>query len=224
MYGVLDPAQDTQWVRIEPIAEPTGEGVASPLDVTVVLKNLDTGRTWTLRDSLMIVQTEPHHNFWTTAPIKPSTSYRLDIRSEDGVIAWAKTTTPERPPKITWGSQAQGGSVLVSELNKLAALKMRYFVSFGFVDVSYYDHELTRRTPNGYETFISVSDDLDSLNIRRLDSLTVIAAAGGPDWPEWERYRDATIHDLAIPDSFSNVNGGEGVVAGVYRATETPGR
>jgi hypothetical protein len=220
MYGLLDPAQDTQWVRIESIPEPTTGGASAPLDVRVMLENLDTGQTWTLHDSLMIVQTEPHHNFWTTAPIKPGTSYRLDVRNDGEIITWAETTTPARQPKITPESRARGGTVVVTDIDKLAALKMRYFTPFGFVDVSYYDHEFTRKTPDGYETFISVSDDLDSLNIRKLDSLKVIAAAGGPDWPEWKRYRDATIRDLAVPGSFSNVNGGKGIVGGIYRATD----
>ena len=44
----------------------------------------------------------------------------------------------------------------------------------------------------------------------------VIVAAGGPDWPAWQ---DAPLNEIARPDSFSNVEGGNGFVGAVYSDT-----
>ena len=44
----------------------------------------------------------------------------------------------------------------------------------------------------------------------------MIVAAGGPQWPEWQ---NASLDDLARPDTFSNVQGGHGFVGGVYSDT-----
>jgi len=44
----------------------------------------------------------------------------------------------------------------------------------------------------------------------------VIVASGGPDWPTW---RGLPLNEIARPDSFSNVQGGNGFVGGVYSDT-----
>lgn len=44
----------------------------------------------------------------------------------------------------------------------------------------------------------------------------VTVTAGGPDWPDWQ---DASINDIARPDTFTNVQGGHGFVGGIYSDT-----
>lgn len=220
LYGVLDPARDTQWVRVEPLNTPTSEGAPKSLDATVTLENLDTGQAWRLRDSLMVVQTEPHHNFWTTAPIRPGTSYRLTARRPDGATTQAETATPSQPPNITYPNpDTEGFSVFVEESGELAGLLVRYFAFGRARDVSYYDR-LTR-TDRGYSVGINPAWDLEKLGLPSVDSAKVIAGTGGPDWPEWGRYYDATVGEIAQPDTFSNVEGGFGMVAGVYTETKS---
>jgi len=223
LYGVLDPAADTQWIRVEPLPEPTSEGTAPNLDATVTLENLDTGQTWDFHDSLMVVQTEPQHTFWTTAPIRAGTSYRVQARRSDDATTWAETTTPTEPPTIvrTGEDNAKDRSILIQDAEKLAGIKARYFGIYGYVyDVSYY--AATQKTSAGYVTAIRPARDIERLGILGFDSLNVIAAAGGPDWPKWENYHRTSIFDLALPDSFSNVHGGHGMVSGVYRTSTSP--
>jgi hypothetical protein len=52
MYGVLEVGADTQWIRVMPVRDSafTSPG---PLDATVTMENLETGRTVELRDSLI---------------------------------------------------------------------------------------------------------------------------------------------------------------------------
>jgi len=220
MFGALDPAADTQWIRVEPLAPTTSLGSPDDIAATVTLENVETGQTWQLHDSLMIVQTEPQHNFWTMAPIQPETSYRIEAHRADSVATWAETTTPAHPPSMQWiGNTEQSPYELrVYEIDRLAGLKVRYFGMLGFIhDVSYYDRMLN--TNAGYKTYVHPVPDVDRLGILGADSAEVIAAAGGPNWPRWEVYNRASIKDLALPDSFSNVHGGHGMIAGVYRDT-----
>ena len=96
---------------------------------------------------------------------------------------------------------------------------MRYFDQFGTsADVPYYGKAMAIEA--GYESLIFPYRDVDHLGLVGVDSAKVIAAAGGPDWPRWDRYHGASIEELALPDSFSNVHRGHGRVAGVYRATK----
>jgi hypothetical protein len=237
VFGILNPAQDTQWVRVEPLAPPTTEGAPRDLGATVTLQNQRTGQTWSLRDSVMeVFPGEPQHNFWTTAPIAPGTPYRLVVRDGDGDSTWATTTTPSSPPTtIVQGAiylpcypdidEANTFEVRVRDLEQLAALRVRYFQAFE-EPVSYeFDwYEAVRGSGDEYVVQVNYLDDLRSTS-RRIgepciaDSGKVIAAAGGPDWPEGARYRGAPVSEVARPDSFTNVQGGLGRVAGVYTDT-----
>lgn len=236
VYGVLNPAQDTQWIRVEPLAEPTSEGAPPTLDVTVTLQDLDADQEWSLQDSLMRVQTEFQHNFWTTVPISPGTSYRLTVRGPEGEMTQASTTTPENPPSIELGApirlpcvtprEANQFEVTLEEVDELAALRIRYFQSvFGPTEVFDYDHyDDVIREEDEYTAIINYYQDLQSARrtMERdclVDSAKVVAAAGGPDWPAWARYSDVSFSELARPDSFTNVEGGHGLLAGVYTDT-----
>jgi len=236
VFGVINPAQDTQWVRVEPLPEPTSAGAPRELDATVTLENLETGQKQTLRDSLVeIFRDEFQHNFWTTTSIAPGTSYRLVVSNPDGDTTQATTTTPSVPPSI----DVQGDILLPCtqppesnvfdlsvETDEVAALQMRYFQTFvGLSQTFDFDsYDDVTKTEDGYMAQINYRDDLITTNRTRervciVDSARVIAFAGGPDWPEWARFNDATISQVARPDSFTNVQGGLGMFGGVYSDT-----
>lgn len=237
MFGILNPAQDTQWVRVEPLGPPTTGGAPRTLDATVHLRNERTGQWWTLRDSVMeIFPGEPQHNFWTTAPITPGTSYRVVVRGADGDSTWVTTTTPQDPPDTfvggaiylpceTRNEEANTFEVRVRTPNELAALRVRYFQTFDrrvSYDFDWYD--AATREEEAYTAQVNYYEDLRTTNsqIGRpciADSGKVITATGGPDWPAGAHYRNASISTVARPDSFTNVQGGLGMVAGVYTDT-----
>lgn len=102
LFGTLNVAADTQFIRIEPLDDSVQVGSPRTLDATVVLENLDNGNRTSLRDSLSTFGTDPIivHNFWTTRPIQPSTSYRVVVRREGDPVATATTTTPAQPPNL----------------------------------------------------------------------------------------------------------------------------
>ena len=237
LFGILNPAQDTQWVRVEPLPPPTTGGAPRTLDATVALQNVETGQTWTLRDSLVeVFPDEPQHNFWTTAPIAPGTSYRLVVRGADGDSTWATTTTPEAPPTtVVRGAiylpcapevpEANLFTVRVRNVQALAALRVRYFQSFE--EKVSYDFDWYREAIGSDSTYVAQINYYKNLRTtnRRIgqpciaDSGKVITAAGGPDWPTGTQYRDASLSEVTRPDSFTNVQGGLGMVSGVYTDT-----
>lgn len=103
LYGTLDVAADTQVIRIDPLRYSSQTEIPAELAETVVLENVGTGTEVILRDSLTTVDTGPvrAHNFWTTHPIEPGTSYRVSVRREGEPLTTATTTTPERGPNLT---------------------------------------------------------------------------------------------------------------------------
>lgn len=237
IFGILNPVQDTQWVRVEPVGPPTSDGAPRTLDVSVTLEHAESGQTWSLRDSVMeVFPGEPQHNFWTTAPIAPGTSYRVVLRREGEKLTHATTETPDGPPPVRVQGdlklpcskrcpEANTFEVRVSTEKELAGMTVRYFQTFERVvtgDYDWYD-QVTKRGSTHVVT-INYLEDLRTLNstMQRTciaDSAKVITAVGGPDWPQWAHYHDASVSTLARPDSFSNVQGGHGLLAGVYTDT-----
>jgi hypothetical protein len=101
IYGYLDLRADTQWVRLTPIRQNllTEPG---PIDATVTLEHLGTGRVVTLRDSIVPFTDRVlggvgyTHNFLTTERLEPEATYRLVATRSDGA---STTATVEIPPQ-----------------------------------------------------------------------------------------------------------------------------
>lgn len=239
IFGVLDPAADTQFIRVDPIADSVQVGSPREIDATVTLTHLGTDRTVALRDSFMQVEVDVSvHNFWTTEPIEPGASYRLRAERSDGAASQATTTIPPAPPTIEHdstfylpcaGSEAQNTfevTVEGVEEGHLAALWTIYLVNdqrFAFDHFDDAEYNVSR-----YEIPIHYGEDLPRIPIvgappdepcigRNRPSHALIAAtAGGPDWPA---FADASLNELSRPDTFSNVENGHGLLGGVYTDT-----
>lgn len=100
IFGHLDAAADTQWVRVMPIRQSLGT-VPGPIDAIVTLEEIETGTTVLMSDSL--IQYLPvnlrgeglfAHNFSTTMPIVPGRHYRLTVTRSDGASASATVLIP----------------------------------------------------------------------------------------------------------------------------------
>jgi hypothetical protein len=97
IYGYLSVTSERQFIRVKPLNRPLGSDSTQPLDATVTLENLATGETITLTDSIVTFTDQGTrvvtHNYWTDAPIQPSTRYRLTVDGPAGTTR-ATTTTP----------------------------------------------------------------------------------------------------------------------------------
>jgi hypothetical protein len=99
MFGYLDLAADTQWIRVTPVrqnllADP------SPVDAVVTLERLPGGRTVTLRDSIFefidarVGGVGYAHNFWTAERLERGATYRLVAARSDGATTTALIEMP----------------------------------------------------------------------------------------------------------------------------------
>lgn len=238
IFGVLNPAADTQFIRVDPLADSVQVGSPPTIDATVTLEHLGTGRTVTLRDSFMQVDVDVKvHNFWTTEPIEPGGRYRLRVERSDGQISQATTTVPTDPPTIAHDSTfflpcadsdpENTFNVEVSGIEEghLAGLWIIYVVNgqrfaFDHFDDAAYLEPL-------YQVPVLYRSDLPRIPLvgtptapcigRNRPSHALIAAtAGGPGWPD---FGDASLNEIARPDTFSNVDNGHGLLQGVYSDT-----
>jgi hypothetical protein len=93
MFGYLDLAADTQWIRVTSVRQNLIADPA-PIDAVVTLESLESGRRVTLKDSVFefidvdLQNVAYAHNFWTTEQLERGVTYRLEAARSDG----AKTT------------------------------------------------------------------------------------------------------------------------------------
>ncbi len=102
LFGTLSVTADTQVIRVEPLGDTTRIGAQPDLDATVVLENLDAGTQVSLNGSFESVSggIARVHNFKTTHPIQPGTTYRVSVRVGEETVTTATTTTPAQPPTL----------------------------------------------------------------------------------------------------------------------------
>ncbi|PEN14832.1 hypothetical protein CRI94_00610 [Longibacter salinarum] len=237
MYGILDVNRDTQWIRVENLQDGVGIGAPDTLDVTVRLTDETAGTSTVLRDSIfrdVSALNAQYHNFWTTAPIHAEHTYRLDVERDGRVETTATTTTPDSV--FTYDTRGGRGSefylIVTSETplagakaiftgipnNKpgcggLTPIEVRIDLYSSTEAVSGDTYRIERIVPSakvlqGYDCY---DFGFENFKIRTAD--------GGPDWPGFEEYHQLPLEATIQPDSFSNVDGGHGYVAGVYRRT-----
>lgn len=101
MTGYLDPAADTQWIRVMPLRQTVGTS-DDPVDAVVRLEELETGRTIEFNYRLRVISSPVlqdaefnAHNFWTDEPIRIGHTYRLTAERSDGNSSGATILIPE---------------------------------------------------------------------------------------------------------------------------------
>mgnify|MGYP006287161311 CR=1 FL=1 len=162
LYGTLDVAADTQVIRVEPLADTNQVGSPRAFDGTVRLENLDTGTEVTLRDSLVSLGPGTNvHNFWTTHPIRPATSYRLSVQVDGETVTTGQATTPESPPSATHGGRIRLPCVL-NEFDR------------------------PERLPNTFELHVSDAEHLAAVHVFYPITLT---RGSGPSAPVYDSIR-----------------------------------
>ncbi|HZD03289.1 MAG TPA: hypothetical protein VE173_00175, partial [Longimicrobiales bacterium] len=104
VFGYLDAAADTQWIRVMPI-RPFKTTSPGSSDTDVTLEDLHSGRRITLRDSLVAFSTAGPgsvsgtvfvHDFWTTEKIEAGATYRFSVTRPGEPTAEAVVKIPAR--------------------------------------------------------------------------------------------------------------------------------
>lgn len=235
IFGVLNPAADTQFVRVEALADTVRVGSAPDLDAIVTLEHLASVRVITLQDSFMRMGAgEVYvHNFWTAEPVEPGASYRLTVERSDGIASWATTTVPEAPPEIEHDDDfvlpCEGGrsannsfTVTFSDAEKIAAFDVIYPIEDEWYRSDHFDDFFFQLSE--WVGIVDYRQDLEPLSPDRFTQVCahppyalIAVAAGGPDWPDF--MPSNSLDELARPDTFTNVVNGHGLFGGVYSDT-----
>lgn len=95
IYGTLDAAVDTQWVRIGPARQDINE-LPGPGRIQVTLKDLQTEKTVVLNDSLFA--SGDLLNYWTTMPLENEHTYQIQAERDDGKMSVVTVTMPRELP------------------------------------------------------------------------------------------------------------------------------
>ena len=161
------------------------------------------------------------------------------MERSDGGLTQATTTVPSAPPTITYDDAfflpcaPEGNEVLNSfrvtiegvPNNHLAALSVIYDGGSMTFALDHLDD--AEFMTNVYEAPINYRTDIFQIPTvgspmapctgrHRPQYALIAAAAGGPNWPN---FGEASLNELARPDTFSNVENGHGLFEGVYSDT-----
>lgn len=230
VWGYLDAAADTQWIRVTPVRSrmQTSPG---PSDAVVTLEHVRTGQLIELRDSLFRLS-DPGglgvvyvHNFWTTERIEPGAAYRFSARREGEEPAEVVVEIPRDYAVEVWVSQlpAVSDSLRISPLRHLPFLEL----TAHFRDACESD-ALSRRAGGHSSDDAVLMIRIDTVEIRSRDAPpecgdpTIerhelwLVGSGAP-WPEGSDYEVGALG--GVPELPSNITNALGFLGGVLTRT-----
>lgn len=94
IYGYLNMHEDVNHIRVKNLNMTLSEDTTDNIDANVTLKNLKSGETEELEDTVVTFDGVKTHNFRTTMDIKPNTKYRVSVERSDGKTVTATATSP----------------------------------------------------------------------------------------------------------------------------------
>lgn len=95
IFGYLDTAADTQFVRVTPFRRDIGGSGDPQIDAMVTSTELESGVVQEWRDSVITFDDGSiGHVFYAQFRPLPGRTYRFDVQSSDGNAAWAETIVP----------------------------------------------------------------------------------------------------------------------------------
>ena len=224
MSGYLNARADTQVVRVERLRDSLLFG-NTPLNATVTMNHPASGRSWTLRDSLFRLGSgRTVRNFWTTAPVRPTETYRVSVQAPDNRGASATVTLPDtfpapkvlsHPVCLTPVTRCGGAfRVEITGIDRLAAAQAVYHHGPSTVRIDYLDR--ARPTDEGFIVELDWREAINRLdNVEAFTCVNFFVAAGGPDWPKADTLTNENAPSYLQPGVWSNVDGGIGFLGGI---------
>jgi len=229
VFGYLDAAADTQYLRITPLRDSIALS-PGPLDAVARLENLSSGRQILLHDSLFRFEDRIAYNFWSAQPVEHGATYRLTVTRSDGAASTATVTLPPPFPEPTLAFPQQPNlppsaltvSIEMPGIERLAALIL--IVTYRFpgeaeanaqtLTLSYLDRVAELSDGLGLQ-FAPYNDFFSrARSCPLVDDVQVVIAAAGPEWPDFLALDDET---LALADIVTNVDHGVGILGGVSK-------
>lgn len=240
IFGYLDAAADTQWVRVAPARQQINMPPKVP-EMQVTLENLENGQTVVMNDSLVVPGNGFNYiNFYTLTDIKPNQTYRIKAEGADGKSSQVTVTTPEEfsTPRFlednSFFSDTHTHSIIINGVDNLVDVQTWWYVriispvrnekkKFVFS----YRNEAEWITAYGGAYLVEVIFEEEEEHVREAANIPpypegkievlhrqVYVASAGPEWDE----DIASLNDLLYsqPGVITNVEDGLGYMVGVY--------
>lgn len=130
IFGYLDAAADTQWVRVGTVRQHINEP-PDPKGIRVTLEVLESGETVVMNDSLFA--SKGFLNYWTTMNIENEQTYRITAEHSDGKTSRVTVTTPKEIPStyITNSQNPDGANIYIDikdEFEHIADVQSVWYV------------------------------------------------------------------------------------------------
>ena len=228
IYGYLDVAADTQWVRVGTARESIDD-IPDPSGISVTLQNMQTGEIVELQDSLFT----PGNllNYWTTLDIENEQTYRIKVDGTEGKSSHADVTTPKELPTplvLVNTFPPFGYSVYIDDVvGHIADIQTKWYVILNpetdpvrkIYTFTYRPEVEHVEVYGGSFTIFAPLEDEEGhieasvgINDYEVVHRQVFVAAAGPEWDDGI----SSIDDLEyfINSTSSNVDNGLGYVVG----------
>ncbi len=228
IYGTLDAAADTQWVRVG-IPRQSVQETPDPDRITVVLEDIKNGESVVMQDSLFT--SKKLLNYWTTMPIENERTYRIKAVRNDGKSGQVTVTIPkELPTPIVWKNDVPPGYIVYIDdsVEHIADVQTRWYVLLNpeteKLKKTYNFSYRNKIEPTGvfggaYQVFVRTSEERQDISESSANAdievlhAQIFVAAGGPEWDD----NISSINDLEyfLDGTASNVENGLGYVVGI---------
>lgn len=228
IYGYLDAAADTQWVRIAPARQDINEK-PDPNRIKVILEDIHIGKTEIMNDSLF--SSDGFLNYWTTMEIDNEKTYSITVERADGKSSYVKVTTPEKIPSpyVLPNVNPPGYNIYIDDtVEHIADVQSVWYIilnpetdperriyKFGIRDPLKY----TGTFDGTYFAFANHEEELNQIEQRSGSAEIFVAnvqffiAAAGPQWNE--AIPDIEDAEYFLNEVASNVENGLGYVVGI---------
>lgn len=241
IYGYLDAAADTQWIRI---GVPRGNinETPNPTGITVTLEDVETGQSVVMQDSLFA--SKDLLNYWTTMPLVNEHAYGIKAERDNGKSSHVIVHVPEElPTPIVWiNNNPRGYMIYIDDsVEHIADLQTKWYVilkpqteRIKKIYTFNYRNTLKHTTAFGgaYFTLVRDSEERGYITEKIAGAEFVVldqqffVSAGGPEWDD----NISSINDLEyfLDGTASNVENGLGYVVGTdskwvpYFTCQTP--
>lgn len=235
IYGYLDAAADTQWVRVSP---PRDQLVMPPVlpDMKVTLEDVNSGSTVVMNDSLFQLPGGINFvNAWTTMDIKPGHRYRLEAKSPDKTSSSAEVTIPPDFPtplmqrETHLFGEPDTYAVIVEGADHLADVRAVWYVKFvypGFQEtrkfVFPYRANETINFDGAFRVVLEPAKEKEQILSQAMlpDNAEmqvlhrqVFVAIAGPEWIDGISSLDDI--EYSLPGKYSDIKNGLGYLVGV---------
>lgn len=245
MYGVLNPLEDTQYVRVFPIEGTLVPEDPAALEARFTSTHQGTGEVRVWQDTLIQIQDGTLSNvFYSVFRVEWGETYEVRVERLDGTASFATVTVPEQAnlfveppdttrevllPAVVENSPANVIKTEVEVISKyVTEINQAGFPTFEFLNFTFSYDDRVRRSGNDWRVEVDLQEAFFDIQAEarrdfsfiESEGITLVLVSfstvlGNEEWVPPDGEFNAA--NLIQPGTFSNVENGFGFVGAGYR-------